>query len=464
MDGKEGTYTVDVPDDLAPKLLVQATGTKARWLLRENQVVWLSGGVPGNVVGGKATPWKLTAWQTVDRAARYRAGFDQAWRTMRDHYYDGRLGNRNWDAVRRKYAGAAAGAEDELQFATVVSLMLGELNGSHLGFMPERVEPPVGWRLETAHLGVRLDPGWKGPGLRVRDVLPRGPADRPQSRLVPGEVLVRIDGTDVDPGKDLARVLNGPLERDVRCVVRAADGKEREVVLRPIAYGAARALLYEAWVRGNRARVATASEGRLGYVHIAGMSWPSFHRFEQELYAEGAGRDGLVIDVREHGGGFTADHLLTVLAQPEHALTVGRGGGPGYPQDRRVYATWSKPIVVLCNQNSFSNAEIFAHAVKTLRRGKVVGVRTAGGVISTGATRIMDLGMLRLPGRGWFVLGDGADMELNGAIPDVELWPDPLDAGRGEDRQLGKAIEVLLADVAAWQGRPKPVLRYASER
>ena len=71
--------------------------------------------------------------------------------------------------------------------------------------------------------------------------------------------------------------------------------------------------------------------------------------------------------------------------------------GPGYPHDRRVYATWNKPIVVLCNQNSFSNAEIFAHAIKTLQRGKLVGVPTAGGVISTGARTIMDVGVLRLP-------------------------------------------------------------------
>src|SRR5205085_9389229 len=101
----------------------------------------------------------------------------------------------------------------------------------------------------------------------------------------------------------------------------------------------------------------------------------------------------LVIDVRENGGGSTADQLLTALTQPVHAITVPRGGVPGYPQDRKVYATWNKPIVVLCNQNSFSNAEIFSHAIKTLKCGLLVGVPTAGGVISTGATASMDVGM-----------------------------------------------------------------------
>ena len=134
------------------------------------------------------------------------------------------------------------------------------------------------------------------------------------------------------------------------------------------------------------------------------MDMPSFHKFEEELYAAGAGKDGLVIDVRENGGGSTTDHLLTALTQPVHAITVPRGGGPGYPQDRKVYATWNKPIVVLCNQNSFSNAEIFSHAIKTLKRGQLVGVPTAGGVISTGGVPIMDVGTLRLPFRGWFTV------------------------------------------------------------
>jgi tricorn protease len=164
--------------------------------------------------------------------------------------------------------------------------------------------------------------------------------------------------------------------------------------------------------------------------------------------------------VRDNGGGFTTDHLLTVLCQPAHAITVPRGGGTGYPQDRRVYASWDKPIAVLCNQNSYSNAEIFSHAVKTLKRGQLVGVPTAGCVISTGSKRIMDLGRIRLPFRGWFLLNDGEDMELNGAVPHHLLWPEPGELPAGRDRQLDKAVEVLLQDVKAQQELPTPKFRH----
>jgi tricorn protease len=316
----------------------------------------------------------------------------------------------------------------------------------------------------TAHLGLRFDTAHKGPGLKVKDVIPGSPTDQKRGKVLAGELVLSIDGKAVDPGMDLTTVLNGPLARDVLLKMRDAAGKEREVTVRPISYTLARSLLYDKWVNDNRRMVEEASKGTLGYLHISAMSMPSFYKFEQELYSAGAGKDGLVIDVRENGGGSTADHLLTALTQPVHAITVTRGSGPGYPQDRKVYATWSKPIIVLCNQNSFSNAEIFSHAIKTLKRGQLVGVPTAGGVISTGSAAIMDVGMMRLPMRGWFVLGTGEDMELNGARPDHVVWPEPLQLTQGKDVQIEKAVAVLLDDVKAWKARPQPVLRKATER
>lgn len=467
IQGERGTYTVEIPETLEPKLLTKKTGSQARWLKEGNQIVWLSDSKPASLSAkGEETAYPFSARQAVDGEAHFRAAFDLAWRMMRDHFYDERLGNRNWDAVRRKYADVAAAAPDAKSFGIVVNLMLGELNASHLGFYPRGSswESDDQWKISTAHLGVRFDRDHRGPGLKVRDVLPNGPADRESSKIEPNEVIVSIDGVNVDPQMDLAEVLNGPLGRDIHLDVRNSEGETRAVILRPISYGKARSLLYEKWLRHNRQLVEDLSEGRLGYIHIRGMNWPSFQKLEREIYAVGTGKDGLVIDVRNNGGGFTTDHVLTLLCQPAHAITVPRGGGPGYPEDRRVYATWSKPIVMLCNQNSFSNAEIISHAIKTLKRGKLVGTPTAGGVISTGGTSIMDLGYLRLPFRGWYVLPTGEDMELNGAVPDISLWPQPGEMPQGKDIQLKKAVEVLLQDVEEWKARPQPALRKASER
>ena len=245
---------------------------------------------------------------------------------------------------------------------------------------------------------------------------------------------------------------------------RNQEESERTLMIRPIPYAALTPILYEKSIKDNRKTVDNESKGKLGYLHIRGMDFPSFHRFEQELYAVGTGKDGLIIDVRNNGGGSTTDHLLTVLTQPRHAIAVPRGGGPGYPQDRMIYATWNKPIVVLCNQNSFSNAEIFSHAIKTLKRGQLVGAPTAGGVISTGGIPIMDLGFLRMPGRGWYTVNDGEDMELHGAVPDHIIWPQPGEMAMGKDVQLNKAVEVLLKDVEIEKAKPRAKLKKSSER
>jgi tricorn protease len=129
-----------------------------------------------------------------------------------------------------------------------------------------------------------------------------------------------------------------------------------------------------------------------------------------------------------------------------------------------VYASWNKPIIVLCNQNSHSNAEIFSHAIKGLGRGKVVGVPTSGSVISTGSKSIMDAGSIRIPFRGWYVLETGEDMELNGARPHVIIWPRPGEMPAGVDKQLDKAVELLIEDVTAYQAKPKATLIKAADR
>lgn len=467
IDGKFGTYAVELPESKTPKLLTSDTGSFVGRLKDEKLIGWVSSDRPGTLSSdGKTTSAAFRANQSLDRAARFRAGFDVAWRLMRDDWYDEKLGNRNWDAIRRKYSDLAAAAPDESAFAEVVQMMLGELNGSHLGFSVRTSSryTPSGWSPEAAHLGVRFEEGYLGPGLKIRDVLKNGPADRDASRLQAGEIIISVEGTTVDPGYDLSQILDGPLDRNISLRVRDGNGIERDVVLRPISYSQAVRLLYPMWIDANAAHVERSSAGRFGYLHIEKMNNDSLQEFERKLYDVGYGRDGLVIDVRENGGGSTADLLLTALTQPRHAITVPRGGGPGYPLDRTVYATWHKPIVVLCNQNSFSNAEIFSHAIKTLGRGRLVGVQTAGGVVSTGSSSVMDLGTLRKPFRGWFVIDTGEDMELNGANPHLEIWPEPGELPAGNDRQLEAAIGVLEEDVKAFQAKPRPALIKATER
>ena len=482
----DATYFVTFPDKLtSPSTLYSKRGSLARWIPKNDTVLWLVNGVPASLSKGSFKSYSFRALQEMELADYRRAAFRHIWRTMGDIWYDPNLNNLDWEKIGEKYTPIAAEAADNRVFERAVGMMLGELNGSHLGFRTSSTafgetawKPKTGWNPSTAHLGVTWDRFFGGPGLKIQSVVARGPADQVDSRLEVGETILEIDGIKVDRKTDLTSLLNGPLEREIRLKVRGlpgpkeeAEGKEaakakpkdREVRIRPVSFSTIRNLMRADLIRQNRRLVDKLSQGRIGYVYVPRMQWDEFIKFEEEIYARGAGKEGLIIDVRNNGGGFTADHLLTVLTPPEHAFTVPRGGAPGYPQDRRVYATWSKPITVLCNQNSFSNAEIFSHAVKHLGRGKLVGVETSGGVISTGSKGIMDVGTLRIPFRGWFRLSDGADMEMNGAKPDFVVWNKPGELPIGKDRQIEKAVQVLKEDISAFQKRKRAQPKRASE-
>lgn len=460
--GTAGTYQIEFPpEEVKPQLLSPHTGRELR-VGPGNALQWMLDGLPA-VQGEK---FALAVYNTVDWSEYQRLGFRMIWRTLRDHFYDERRNNLDWDAMLAKYEDAAARAPEMSVFVRVARMLFGELNASHLGFTPEPREgfKTGNWAIRTLHPGLWFDGDWTGPGWKVREVIRNGPADAVRSRIEPGEIVRSINGQPLAPGMDPAEALNSREEREWQLEVEPSRGELRTVLLKPVTYEAAQELIRQQWIEDTRAQVAQVSTNRLGYLNIERMTWPSLRQFEKEIFAEGVDKDGLIIDVRNNPGGFISDFLLAILCHPDHAITVPRDGERGYPSGYLGKVIWTKPIVVLCNQNSASNAEIFSHAIKALGRGRLVGVPTQGAVISTPERKILDLGTLRMPDRGWFSIVNGEDMELHGAVPDYFLWPAPGDLPAGRDVQLDKAIEVLLREVAEDKARPRPRLTLASER
>ena len=290
-------------------------------------------------------------------------------------------------------------------------------------------------------------------------------------RLMVGDTITAIDFKAIATPDTVASRLIGRVGQETVVTVSrlsegAAEPQALHLLMTPISYGTYDAIRYDNWQLANKARVDEWSEGRLGYIHIESMNASSLAEYERDLYAACEGRDGLVIDVRDNGGGWTTDRLLASIMAKRHAYTVPRGADPdrtnSYPISRLFIQRYNLPVNALCNENSFSNAEIFSHAFKTLERGTLVGNTTAGGVISTGSALINDVGRIRVPFRGWFLLKDGEDMERNGCIPDQTIWPKPGELPKGIDRQLQQAVKLLLDDVDDQQERIK--LKYSSER
>lgn len=374
--------------------------------------------------------------------------FDEAWRALDRVFYDPDFHGVDWKLQAERYRPLALQASTRRDYEDVMNLMLGELNASHMGFR----SPPAEERARTGMLGIEIAVPRDGRGVVVTDVLPDTPAARLDVALRVGDRITAIDGRPLEGNANFFELLADTVDRPIVLEVAGEDG-DREAVVTPTGLWAVRSARYREWVRERRALVEEWSEGRLGYIHIQGMNLPSLEEFQRELFAAADGREGLLIDVRNNGGGWTTDYLLAMLMVQRHAWTVPRGADPdirAYPGDRLPMPAWTRPAAVLADQASFSNAEIFSWAFRTLGRGKVIGMPTFGAVISTGGLRLTDGSFVRLPGRGWYVAGSGINMENNGCPPDVLVaQPPEQDLTADADDQLARAAEVLLAELPA---------------
>jgi tricorn protease len=389
-------------------------------------------------------PVPFEARYEVDAMAEKAQVFDEAWRTMDLWFYDPNFHGTDWAAQRDRYRPLALSASHEDDFADAIRLMLGELNSSHVWYSPKRPDAleTTGW------IGALFDPGRGGPGIAIREVLPHSPAAATDVDLRIGDRILAVDGASVETDTNIYSLFTNTVDRPVHLEVLTTDGTRRITTVRPIGRSQELGLRYREWVRERRALVERLSDGRLGYLHIKGMNVPSFEDFERDLYAAAHGKEALVIDVRSNSGGWTTDYLMAALNVRRHAYTLARGldrSTRAYPQVRLPLAAWTRPAIALCDEESFSNAEIFSHAFKTLERGLLVGNPTFGGVISTGSITLLNGGRLAMPSRGWFVAGTDEPMENNGAVPDIVVpRPPEEDLSPERDSQLEKTVEVLL--------------------
>lgn len=386
--------------------------------------------------GGAADAHGWSCPYPIDRYALQAAKFDHAWRLLRDNFYDEGMHGADWAALREKYRPRAIQCLVDRDFNDVVSRMLGELSASHLGIWGPWSYERVAY---TGELGVIPGGFPPGGGVRIDSVIPGSPARIGAERLFPGDVILSIDGTAVGERDNFYAPLQLTAGRRVSLRVRRGGATET-VVMEPTTSWRMWQLLYREWVAANRRRVRAMTGDRVGYLHIPAMNQESVENFRRDLYAEGLDREALIIDIRGNGGGSTHDQLLSSLGRPAYAESRGRAGR----STMEPLGVWRGPLVLLIDQNCYSDAEIFAAAWKEMGLGPVVGVTTYGAVIGTVDVSLADGASFRLPGTGWYTLS-GVNLENSGVSPDVTAASLPSDAWNRIDRQLeGAVAEAML--------------------
>ncbi|HXE53934.1 MAG TPA: S41 family peptidase, partial [Tepidisphaeraceae bacterium] len=393
-----------------------------------------------------STPRRIdfTVRMLIDHAAERKEVFVEAWRTMRNRFYDPKMHGVDWDAARSTFEPLLANLADNEELHNVIMQMIGELNASHTGITGGYTPgDPNAERLQTLNPGFDLEADPSG-YYKVSAILPKGPADHEWVNLHVGDFILSLNGMSLKTADNYWKLFNLVPGRKFEFTVNSkpeSDGAWT-VLLDPLSPAAVADLQYEHWVDRRREMVKKLSNDQIGYLHIRAMDAPSFQKFQRDLL-DNLDKKALIIDERFNGGGGIDQELLEILNQRTKYESWRARDSVELP--RPVQAFFG-PMVVMQNERSASNAEMFPEGFRTLGLGKIVGMPTYGAVIGTGAYRLLDGASLRTPGVGVFT-GKGINFENYGVQPDVTVDNTPADFMAGHDRQIEKAVEVLAVQV-----------------
>lgn len=336
----------------------------------------------------------------------------------------------------------------------MIRLMIGELNASHSGInAPPRTEgtqPTPFSPAPVGRLGLRLEREAyeAGKGLLIREVVPLRPAALEGSIKV-GDTLLAVNGEAASPSTNLDRLLENKVDKRTVLQFASAEnpGAKREAIVRPVSLATQKGLLYRSWVEANRAYVERASGGKLGYVHIADMSSQALNQLYIDLDVQNQTKAGVVVDVRDNNGGFVNAYALDVFTRTNYLTMTPRNGKPAPARPSLGQRALGLPTILVTSQNSLSDAEDFTEGYRTLKLRKVVGEPTAGWIIYTSNTPLLDGSLIRVPSSTRITGHDGAPMEMHPRPVDVAVERQAGESLIGKDSQLDVAVKELLAQL-----------------
>lgn len=368
--------------------------------------------------------------------------FHQAWEYLTDNFYDPGFHGVNWAQVREQYAPYIAGAGTPDELRRLMSLMIGELDASHMG-----INAPPGTRAApTARLGLEFDRfAYEQRGeFRVSAVIPGGAADA-AGGIRNGDRVVAVDGTTLSPELNLDSLLTYKAGRRVLLTVQSegATTTRRTVAVSARTAGLEKTALYRAWIDQRRGIVTKASGGKIGYAHMFDMSNTSLADLNADLDEENQARSGLVIDVRNNNGGFMNGHALDVLQRKSYVIMQRRDAKPVAGRPVLGQRAIDMPSIAITSQHTLSDGENFTEGYRTLGLGKVVGEPTAGWDVYTSAGTMVDGTSVRLP----FMTNAQRDLvplERRSRAVDIPVDRPMGESYTGRDVQLERAVTELM--------------------
>jgi len=380
------------------------------------------------------------------RSVEFEQMYEEALKLAKDNYWDERKANETVLRVSEKYRRLLPLCRTRFDLSYVITEMQGEFRTSH---SYETIGH--GTNIEASEIGkLGADFSYENHKYVLRKIYCGDPSNENEKSpllfsnrsVKEGDIIEEIDGIKVGEEYSLYEVLLNKAGKTIKLKLRGSGSSSYSIYVDTLEDD--RYIRYRSWVENNRKYVHKRTENKVGYVHIPDMGMMGLNEF-YKLYVNELSYSGMIVDVRYNGGGFVSQLILEKLLN-RHL---------GYDKPRRgslhPYPTNSVrgPMIAITNEYAGSDGDIFSYSFKALKLGKLIGVRTWGGVVGISPRRkLIDGSVLTQPEYSFWFERVGYGVENHGVDPDIEVQYTPMDYYLGKDPQLDYAITSIMTIVS----------------
>lgn len=439
-EGNTAMYvTTSEPFEQAKTSKIDGISRVSFFTVSNGKLYAIGGGSIYKVDLGSAKATKIETEHSFQRnlTNEFYQMFDEFWANMEENFYNETFHGVDWKKIRDQYRAYLPHVTSRRDLRRMNNDMLGELNSSHLGFNSNGSEEDEFYSTVSLSTGLLFEN--ENP-YKISSIIKRGPLDISGKDIRTGDELVAVNGVLVDKNQNRESYFSFPKMQDELHLTFKRGKDSFDVLVHPVSYFSTRTALYDEWVDTNQKMVNDKTDKRVAYVHMKNMGGGELQNFMLEMTSEAYNRDALIFDLRYNTGGNVHDDVLRFLSQRKYAQWKYREGAL---TGQSNFNPADKPIILLINEQSLSDAEVTAAGFKELGLGTVLGTETYRWIIFTSGKGLVDGSFYRLPA--WGVYGlDGSNLEKTGVAPDVEVHNNFKDRLMGNDPQLIKAIELAL--------------------
>lgn len=386
-----------------------------------------------NIESNKTEKIKIEQTFRRNLSEEFTQMFYEAWAGFEENFYDENFHGEDWVKLRDQYAQYLPYITKRSQLRLLFNDMLGELNTSHFGFYSNGKEERAFYKAATMSTGIVFsndDP------YLVDRIITDGPTDITGINIRKGDRLTAVNGEKINEAINRESYFVRPSRDKELTLTFSRNGSSEDVKIHPTNTNTTRNLLYDEWMDNNQSYVDQKSDKRVAYIHMKNMTGRELERFKREMVSETSERKALILDLRYNTGGNVHDEVLQFLSQKPYLKWKYREGKLASQPN---FSPAAKPIVVLINEQSLSDAEMTSAGFKELGLGTLVGTETYRWIVFTSGSGLVDGSFYRLPSWGCYTL-DGKNLEKEGVQPDIlvnESFKDRLD---GKNPQLDRAL------------------------